>query len=320
MPFAFSDTEKRTIGKADNVKTSRNRQVKAQTSHVLFRSSLLFLLFFILDVSAAKESIPSEAKRNRTDVDLVLTNGNIYPVNAKQPKAEAVAVKGDRIRFAGSNKDAKKFRATRVIELHGHTLVPGFTDAHCHIFEICDRETTLNLEGTNTREDFFAKVKESAAQTERGKWITGRGWIETFWKPPQFPTRSDLDKIAPGNPVFLTRADGHAAIANTAALRIAKIDKNTPDPFGGEILKDKTTGEPTGMLLDNAQEIVRKNIPKPTEVEREQAILTGVNREIGLGWCEIQNAGSHKDDVDLIKKFYADGKAKIRFVNCVYGP
>jgi predicted amidohydrolase YtcJ len=115
-------------------------------------------------------------------------------------------------------------------------------------------------------------VKERVPKTEPGKWITGRGWIETFWKPPQFPTRQDLDAIAPDNPVFLTRADGHAAIANIAALKSAKIDKGTPNPFGGEILKDKTTGEPTGMLLDNAQDLVAKNIPKPTEAEREQAL------------------------------------------------
>ena len=101
----------------------------------------------------------------------------------------------------------------------------------------------MNLEGTNTREDFLAKVKERVAKTERGKWITGRGWIETFWKPPQFPTRQDLDKIAPDNPVFLTRADGHAAVVNCAALKIAKIDNHTPDPFGGQILKTNGRAE-----------------------------------------------------------------------------
>src|SRR5205807_1565263 len=174
---------------------------------------------------------------------------------------------------------------------------PGFTDSHCYIFGIGKREMTLSLEGTNTREDFLSKVKERVTKTERAKWITGRGWIETFWKPPQFPTRRDLDKIAPDNPVFLTRADGHAAIANSAALKIDKIDKNTPNPFGGEILKDKTTGEPTGMLLDNAQALVSKNIPKPTASDREQALLTGINRQIRLGWCEIQNAGGHKGDI-----------------------
>ena len=255
------------------------------------------------------------------DADLIFVNGNVYTVNDKQPHAEAIAVKKDRIVFVGSNDDAKKLQRdkTRVIDLHEQTVVPGLTDSHCHIFGIGEREMTLDLEGTNMLEDFLGKVKPRVAQTAPGKWITGRGWIETFWKPPKFPTRNDLDTIAPDNPVFLTRADGHAAIANSAALKIAKIDKNTPNPFGGEILKDKT-GEPTGMLLDNAQDLVEKNIPKPSQADREHALLTGINREIGLGWCEIQNAGSHQEDIGLIKKAFEAGKIKIRFINAVYGP
>jgi len=299
-----SDTEKRPIRKTDHVKTSPQRQVKA-----------FLLASLILLVSNCRV-------RGAQDVDLILAEGNIYTVNEKQPHAEAIAVKGDRITFVGSNEDAEKLKGdkTRVIDLHGHSVVPGLTDSHCHIFGIGEREMNLNLEGTNTLQDFLAKVKARVAQTPRRKWITGRGWIETFWKPAQFPTRQDVDAIAPDNPVFLTRADGHAAIANSAALKIAKIGKNMPNPFGGEILNDKKTGEPTGMLLDNAQDLVEKNIPKPTQSEREQALLTGINREIGLGWCEIQNAGSHKEDIDLIKKAFVDGQAKIRFINAVYGP
>jgi predicted amidohydrolase YtcJ len=256
------------------------------------------------------------------DVDLIFVNGNIYTVNERQPHAEAIAVKNDRIAFVGSTEDAKKLASdkTRIVDLRGHTVVPGMTDSHCHIFGIGEREMNLNLEGTNSREDFLAKVKGRVAQTERGKWIIGRGWIETFWKPPQFPTKQDLDRIAPNNPVFLTRADGHAAIANSAALNIAKIDKNAANPFGGEILKDKTTGEPTGMLLDNAMDLAAKNIPKPTEAEREKAFLLGINREIGLGWCEIQNAGSHAGDIKIIRKCFDEGKVKLRFINAVYGP
>ena len=263
------------------------------------------------------------------DVDLLLFNGNVYTVNEKQPRAQAVAVKASRIVFVGSNEDGRKLHASRVIDLHTRTVVPGLTDSHCHIFGIGERELTLNLEGANTLDGFLTRVKQRVARTEPGKWITGRGWIETFWKPAQFPTRQDLDKVAPANPVFLTRADGHASVANSAALKIAAIDKNASNPFGGEILKDKTTGEPTGMLTDSAQELVRKNIPKPTSEEREQALITGIIRELALGWCEIQNAGSHfgnrmaadpRGDVDLIKKVYVEGVAKIRFVNCVYGP
>jgi len=263
---------------------------------------------------------PISQLRAAEDVDLLLFNGNVYTVNEKTPRAEAIAVRNDRVVFVGSNADARRFHAARTVDLHGHTVVPGLTDSHCHIFGIGERELRLNLEGANTLEDFLAKVKARVTKTKRGQWVTGRGWIETFWKPPQFPTRQDLDKIAPRNPVFLTRADGHGAIANSAALKIAKIDKKTPNPFGGEILKDKASGEPTGMLLDNAQDLVGKNIPKPTAAERQQALLTGINREVGLGWCEIQNAGSHKEDVDLIKKAFESGKIKIRLINAIYGP
>jgi predicted amidohydrolase YtcJ len=252
------------------------------------------------------------------DADLLLTNGNVYTVTEKQPKAEAVAIKANRIVFVGSNEDAKKFHAAKIVDLHGRTVVPGFTDSHCHIFGIGEREMRLNLEGTNSLDDFLARVKERVDKTGAGKWITGRGWIETFWKPSQFPTRQDLDKIAPNNPVFLTRADGHASIANSSALKIARIDKNTPDPFGGQILKKD--GEPNGMLLDKAQDLVAKNVPKPGEGDREQALLRGIDREVKLGWCEIQNAGSYKEDIDLIHKAFEAGKIKIRFVNAVYGP
>ena len=254
------------------------------------------------------------------DIDLIALNGNIYTVNEKQPRAEAFAVKDQRFTFVGSTADAEKLKSanTRVIDLDGKTVVPGFTDSHCHIFGIGEREMRLNLEGTNSLQEFIQKIKERVAQTERGKWITGRGWIETFWKPAQFPTRQDLDKVAPGNPVFLTRADGHASVVNSAALKVAKIDNTTPNPFGGQI--SKTNGEPNGMLLDNAQDLVAKHIPKPTEAEREQALLRGIDREIGLGWCEIQNAGSQREDVDLIRKCIEAGKIKIRFINAVFGP
>jgi predicted amidohydrolase YtcJ len=274
---------------------------------------ILSVALFVGVASAAFAAEPAQT---------VFVNGNIYTMNERAPHAEAIAVNGDRIVFVGSNADAKKFQTAgaRTIDLAGKTVVPGLTDSHCHIFGIGERELTLNLEGTNTLEDFLAKVKERVAKTEKGKWITGRGWIETFWKPPQFPTRADLDKIAPNNPVWLTRADGHAAIANSAALRMAKIDKKTKNPFGGEILKDKQTGEPTGMLLDHAQELVAKNLPHPSEAERREAFVVGVKRELSLGWCEIQNAGSNLDDLPPMLEALKAGQCKIRVYNAAYSP
>jgi hypothetical protein len=249
--------------------------------------------------------------------DLVFTNANIYTGNDKQPRAEAIAVKADRIVFVGSNADAQKRRG-HIIDLHGRTVLPGFTDAHCHIFGVGEREMTLNLEGTNTREDFLAKVKERAVEMKPNEWITGRGWIETFWKPPQFPTAADLDRVAPDNPVFLTRADGHAAVANSVALRIAGITAETPNPFGGEILKEN--GAPTGMLIDHAQEFVRKHIPAPTPDQKAKAFSLGAQRELALGWCEVQNPGSDYDEVEIMRRMIDRGEVNLRVYNGVSGP
>ena len=254
--------------------------------------------------------------------EMIFMNGNVYTVNERQPHAEAIIVKGDRVAFIGSNAEVAKHKpdGARIIDLRGNTVVPGLTDAHCHIFGIGAREMKLDFEGTNSLVEFLDKLKERVRETPAGQWVTGRGWIETFWKPQTFPTRSDLDKVSPDNPVFLTRADGHGVVVNTAALKLAGIDKETRNPFGGEIVRDRETGEPSGMLLDNAQELVAKNIPQPTEAQREEALMLGIQRELKLGWCEIQNAGSHWDDIELIKKAFDRGKAKIRFYNCVYGP
>jgi predicted amidohydrolase YtcJ len=253
--------------------------------------------------------------------DAVFKNGNIYTVNERQPRAQAIAVKAGRIIFVGSNADAKKYegKQTRVVDLQGHTVVPGMTDSHNHLIGVGQREITLNLEGTASLEDFLTKVKARVDRAKPGEWITGRGWIETFWKPPVFPTREALDRVAPDNPILLRRADGHGAVVNSAALKIAGIDRNSPNPFGGEISKDKT-GEPNGMLLDSAQGLVTKHIPATDEAETEQAVLLGVKREIELGWCQVQDAGGSYDEVALYKKLYEAGKIKLRIYKAVYGP
>jgi len=270
--------------------------------------SLLLLSF----LSAAADTQPA---------DLVLKNGNIYTVNDKQAQAEAVAIRGDRIVFVGSNAAAQKYigKGTRVLDLRGLTVVPGLTDAHHHLSGVGFREMTLNLEGVNSLEDFLAKVKIRVSQAKPGEWVTGRGWIETFWTPPVFPTRWDLDQIAPGNPVILTRADGHGTVVNSAALKIAGIDKSTPNPFGGEISKDKT-GEPNGMLLDAAQNLVRRHLPATSAADEEQAVILGVKRDVELGWCQVQDPGGDYDEVEIFKKLYSDGKIKLRIYKVLSGP
>jgi predicted amidohydrolase YtcJ len=254
--------------------------------------------------------------------DIVFKNGNVYTANDKSAKAQAIAVKGDKIVFVGTNEAAQKFigTSTRVVDLKGNTVLPGFTDAHQHLSGVGQREMTLNLEGTTSLNDLLAKVKARVDQAQPGQWVTGRGWIETHWEPPVFPTRWDLDKVSPNNPVILGRADGHGAVANSAALKLGGVDKSTPNPFGGEISKDKNSGEPNGMLLDNAQGLVRRRVPPTTRADEERAVELGVKRDIELGWTQIQDAGGSFADVDIFKKLYAAGTIKLRIYKAVYGP
>jgi predicted amidohydrolase YtcJ len=253
---------------------------------------------------------------------LILKNANIYTANDQQPHAEAIAIRNDRIVYVGGNTDVAQFEGVnmKVFDLRGSTVVPGLTDSHCHLSGIGQREMTLNLEGVTSLKQFLARVKERVNKAKPGEWVTGRGWIETFWKPPVFPTRQDLDKISPKNPVYLTRADGHGSVANSAALKIARVTKETPNPFGGEIMRAKGTREPTGMLLDSAQGLVRRHLPAPRAADAEKAILLGVQRSLKLGWCQLQIAGSPWSEVELLKRLYGEGKIDLRIYDAVYGP
>jgi predicted amidohydrolase YtcJ len=253
--------------------------------------------------------------------DAIYWHGRIYTVNEMQPRAEALAVKEGKLAFVGSDADVLAWRGptTRVIELGGHTVVPGLADSHCHLSAAGAREMNLNLEGTASLDDFLAKVKARVDRAEPGKWVTGAGWSEAAWKPQAFPTCLDLDKVSPKNPVLLWRTDRHEAVANSAAIRLAKVDRDTPAPFGGEIMKDKS-GEPNGIFLDNAVQLIAKHIPGSKADDDERAILLGVERSLRLGWTEVGIAGNSFDEVALLKKLFAQRQIKLRVYNAILGP
>jgi predicted amidohydrolase YtcJ len=278
-------------------------------------------LFVVLSILVLSLSGLISPQSRTAPADLVFINGSVYTANDRQPTAEAIAIRGDRFVFVGNNDGARKFvgKNTRVVDLQGKPALPGLTDAHHHLAGVGFREMNLNLEGTTSLADFLAKVKARVAQAKPGVWITGRGWIETFWTPPVFPTRADLDKVAPNNPVILGRADGHGAVVNSAALKLAGIDRTTANPFGGEVSKD-ASGEPNGMLLDAAQGLVRRHVPDTTPADAERAIVLGVKRNIELGWTQVQDAGGSYPEVDLFKKLYSEGKIKLRIYKAVHGP
>ncbi|HET9513143.1 MAG TPA: amidohydrolase [Gemmatimonadales bacterium] len=253
--------------------------------------------------------------------DRIFTNGIVYTANDSQPQAEAVAVKDGKVIFVGSSAEARRHAGsnTEVIDLQGKTLLPGFVDAHYHLAGVGERELTLNLEGTQSLDEFLARVKERVDQAAPGAWVVGRGWIETPWNPRRFPTRQDLDRIAPANPVFLTRADGHAGVANSAALKLAGITRATRPPAGGEILRDGR-GEPTGMLIDRAQGLIGRHLPDATEAQEDSAWVVGVNRSLSLGWTQIQDAGSSWEDVGRLRRLYRDGRIGLRIYLSIRGP
>ncbi|MDX2034934.1 MAG: amidohydrolase [Blastocatellia bacterium] len=280
-------------------------------------------LFVILAAAPFLQQQQAPAPIQSEPAEIVLKNGNIYTLNESRPKAEAIAIRYGQILAVGSNADMKNFenkKTTRIIDLKGATVVPGLADAHYHFSGVGFREMNLNLEGTTSLQDFLAKVKARVDKAKPGEWVTGRGWIETFWKPQAFPTRGDLDKIAPNNPVYLTRADGHASVVNSAALKAAGIDKTTESPFGGEIMKDKATGEPMGMLVDRAQGLVGRHIPASTRADLEQALILADKRSTALGWTQVQDAGVGYEQIEMMKRLLGEKKLKIRLYEAIRGP
>ncbi len=255
-------------------------------------------------------------------VDLLLVNGNIYTGVPDQPPVAAVAVSDGRIVFAGPAREAGRYRADarQVIDLAGRTVVPGLNDAHMHLYGVGHRELSFDLEGTTGIADLRARLRARVAALGPRKWILGRGWIETHWAPAAFPTARDLDDLSPDNPVVLRRSDGHALVANRVALRLARIDRTTPNPPGGEILRYPDSGEATGMLIDEAMTLVDRIIPAPTPAEIEQALITGAQREASLGWTGLQIAGHSFAESETIRRLVAEGKIKLRIYDAVSAP
>jgi hypothetical protein len=250
--------------------------------------------------------------------DLVLWGGPIRTADDARPTAQAVAVRGGRIIHVGLRAQAAGLVGpkTQVVDLRGAALFPGFVDAHAHLRGIGERELTLNLEGTPSLAALVERVRAEVARTAPGGVIVGRGWIETAWPEKRFPTAADLDRVSPNNPVLLGRADGHALVANSAALRRAGVDGRTQAPSGGEILKD-AAGRPAGMLIDNAMQLVAALQSRPTPEQAARAYETGGQVYARYGWTGVHNMGAPFEDLALIERLSAEGRLPIRVHNAV---
>ncbi|MCW5573258.1 MAG: amidohydrolase [Steroidobacteraceae bacterium] len=247
-------------------------------------------------------------------------NANLHTGAAAPPHADAIVVEGERIAFIGPAAEARRRAGdtARPIDLRGATVVPGFTDAHAHLSGIGFRELQFDLEGTASLAELQQRLATRAAATPAA-WITGRGWIESRWQPAEFPTRAALDAIVADRPVLLERADGHAAVANSRALALAGIDATTPDPPGGQILRD-ARGEPTGMLIDGAVALVGRLVPPPDEAELLRALELGAARSTRLGWTQLQIAGNSRAEVELLCRLRREGRLELRIYDAIGGP
>ena len=254
------------------------------------------------------------------DAGILITGGPIYTAEDANPQVEAVLIIGKRIAYAGARAEAED-RARGLSELtlidlpDGAAAYPGFTDSHAHLFGIGLREMTLNLEGAASLADMLARIRAEAARRGRGT-LYGRGWIETHWPEGRFPTRDDLDPVTGDRPALFVRADGHALVANSAALAAAGITADTPDPPGGAILRD-ATGRPTGMLIDRAMDLVASLMPKEEDFDRRAVYRRADAVYTALGWTGVHNMSVAPADVPLLEEMAAEGALKLKVYNAV---
>ncbi len=251
--------------------------------------------------------------------DLIFTRGNIYtgfvdPAASlgAGKRAEALAVRGDRILAVGARDEIMKLKGpeTRIVDLEGRFVMPGFNDAHMHLASAGLEKMTVNLVGVKTLDEFRERIRAKADKAEPGEWIVGGGWDETLWPVTVLPTRWDVDEVSSGHPVFLTRVDGHIAVANTRALQLASITVASRDPEAGKIDRDEA-GTPNGILRETAQEAVRAVIPKPTHEKRRQAIEVALADLASHGITSAQD-NSQWEDFQIYEELEREGKLTAR--------
>ncbi|UXX77995.1 amidohydrolase [Reichenbachiella carrageenanivorans] len=251
--------------------------------------------------------------------DLVLFNGNIYTLNQTEPKAEAVAVTDGKIVYVGNNVNANQWVAdtTQIIDLEGKTVTPGFIEGHGHLMGIGANLLNLDLMNTRSYDEIVELVKAKVETAKKGEWIIGRGWHQDKWfvLPENmidgFPTHHKLSDISPNNPVLLRHASGHALLANEKAMKLAGIDKKTANPDGGDIYKD-LGGNPTGMLNETAQDLIKKVVPEESDERRIQMLNMAIEACLKNGITSFHDAGVGQKTIDLYESFLKNGLLKIR--------
>ena len=244
---------------------------------------------------------------------LVLLNGKIWTVNDRQPRAEAVACLGSRIVAVGSNGEIRKWigAGTEAIDLGGKLVLPGFNDAHVHFFSGGENLASVQLRDAKSEEELRRRIAEFAAKQPAGRWITGGDWDHENWTPARLPTRQSIDAVTTGHPVFVNRLDGHMALANSEALRLAGITRDTPDPPGGTIVRD-AAGEPTGVLKDAAMERMYRTIPEPSQDRIADAVRAAMRYAAENGVTSVQDMSASPEILRVYQALLARGELTVR--------
>jgi predicted amidohydrolase YtcJ len=263
----------------------------------------VLVIMAILDANA--ESKPSAT--------LIVTNAAVYTVDKQQPKAEAVAVIRDRIVAVGSRADIDLWRGpqTKVIDADGKLLLPGFNDAHVHFIQGGAQLVQVDLVDAATPEEFAKRIEAQVKKTPKGEWILGGRWDETKWPKPELPTKDLVDRVTGDTPIFVERYDGHEALANSVAMKLAGIDAKTPDVPGGVIMRD-ASGNPTGVFKDAAMTLIYKAIPPMTHEQRLRAARGALKYAASLGVTSVQHMNPEFADVAAYSELAEKGELSTR--------
>jgi predicted amidohydrolase YtcJ len=276
------------------------------------RALIIFSLFALTAGAWAQLSSPA---------DTVIVNARIYTVNASQPWAEGVAIRGDRVLAVGSAKDIAHYRgpSTTVIDAQGKLVLPGFTDCHVHFLDGSLALQRIDLVDATTVAEIQRRVKAFSASHPEQPWLLGRGWSYPAFSPSGLPNKKYLDEIIPDRPVYLEGFDGHTWWANSKALQLAGVTRETVDPAGGTFVRDANTGEPTGAIKEDAADaVMRRAIPEPNREEKLRALRAGLKEANRFGVVRVHVAGSVSvgigdlKDVDLLEELHRGGDLSVR--------
>jgi predicted amidohydrolase YtcJ len=264
-------------------------------------------------VALARAALAPTALVAQGAADLVLTNGRIYTVDNARPVVSAVAVRAGRVLFVGSDAEARTLAgpSSRVIDLRGATVVPGFTDAHAHLLGLGNLLQRVNVAGSTSYEEVINRVKAWAKDTKPGEWIVGRGWDQNRWAIKEFPTHDALSRAFPNNPVVLTRIDGHALLANAKAMELAHVTPATVEPSGGRIIR-LASGAPSGVFVDNAQSLIGRAIPASTRAETRKAILAAIEECNRWGLTGVHDPGEDAETIGIYEELAKAGSYNLR--------